>query len=79
MNYAKTPKYQWGQPIVAAVDLLNDGSFPEREADALLVAQGVPGEVVQVGRHEGSGTLVYMVEFPGGVVVGCREEELAPA
>lgn len=79
MDYSKMPKYRWGQPIVAATDLMNDGSFPDREEDVLLVAQGAPGEVVQVGQHVESGVLVYMVQFRDGAVVGCREEELAPA
>lgn len=79
MDYSRTPKYQWGQRVVAGIDLFNDGSYPERDEGALLVAQGAPGEVVQVGQHEESGIPVYMVEFPGGGVVGCLEEELALA
>lgn len=74
----RTPKYQWGQPVTAVVDLANDGSHPDAAADALLVAAGTLGEVVQTGMHEESNTPVYMVEFPDGKVIGCLEEELAP-
>lgn len=73
----RTPKYDWGQRVVAEVDLLNDGSYPERGAEALLVEKGTLGEVVQVGMHTDSNTPVYMVEFSGGCVVGCLEEEIA--
>lgn len=75
----REPRYQWGQPLQAACDLVNDGSYPELAAEALIVAAGTPGEVVNVGHHEGSNTPVYLVEFAGGRVVGCLEEELVPA
>ena len=45
------PKFDWGQRVVAAVDLVNDGSFPGEPDGTLLVGRGQPGEVVQVGRH----------------------------
>jgi nitrogen fixation protein NifZ len=70
-------KFQWGQPVCAALDLYNDGSLPDAPEDALLVAAGGPGEVVQMGRHEASGAPVYMVDF-GVAVLGCLEEELTP-
>ena len=72
----KMPKYDWGQRVVAAIDLFNDGSYPDIETDALLAEQGCVGEVVQVGMHEESATPVYMVEFPGNRVVGCLEDEI---
>lgn len=75
----RQPKYQWGQPVVAAVDLVNDGSYPEMAAEALLVACGTRGEIVQTGMHQESNTPVYLVEFPDGKVVGCLEEEIGPA
>lgn len=74
---SRMPRYEWGQHVVAGVDLFNDGSYPEREPEALLVRQGTVGEVVQVGKHEETDTPVYMVEFPGNRVVGCLEEEIA--
>jgi nitrogen fixation protein NifZ len=75
----REPKYQWGQAVTAATDLVNDGSYPDTEPEALLVAGGTRGEIVQTGMHEESHTPVYLVEFPGGKVVGCLEEEILPA
>jgi nitrogen fixation protein NifZ len=72
------PRYGWGQRVLAAADLFNDGSYPEQPTDALLVSCGEAGEVVQVGQHTDSGTVVYMVEFALNRVVGCCEQELAP-
>lgn len=71
----RLPKYQWGQPVRAAVHLYNDGSVPEVEEDRLLVAAGGPGEIVQVGHHTEANLPLYMVDF-GIVVLGCLEEEL---
>ncbi|MBI1175237.1 MAG: nitrogen fixation protein NifZ [Sideroxydans sp.] len=75
----REPKYQWGQPVNAVIDLINDGSFPDAEDGALLVASGTRGEIVQTGMHEESNIPVYIVEFPNGKIVGCLEEELEPA
>jgi nitrogen fixation protein NifZ len=75
----RQPKYQWGQPVVTLGDLVNDGSYPGAEVDALLIAKGTQGEIVQTGTHEESNTPVYLVEFPGGKVIGCLEEEIAAA
>jgi nitrogen fixation protein NifZ len=74
----RQPKFQWGQPVVALTDLINDGSFPGAELDALLIEMGTKGEIVQTGMHEESNTPVYLVEFPGGKVIGCLEAEIAP-
>jgi len=71
----RLPKYQWGQPVRAAMDLYNDGSVPEVEEDHLLVAAGGPGEIVQVGHHTEANVPLYLVDF-GLVVLGCFEEEL---
>lgn len=73
------PKFQWGQQVVALIDLVNDGSYPDASQDALLVASGSQGEVVQTGMHEESNTPIYLVEFPNGKVIGCLEAEIAPA
>lgn len=70
-------KYQWGQPVMAATDLYNDGSLPDVPEDALIVARGGPGEIVQIGHHEEANLPIYMVDF-GVAVLGCLEEELAP-
>ena len=75
----RQPKFQWGQPVIALTDLLNDGSYPGIELDALLVEIGTKGEIVQTGLHEESNTPVYLVEFPGGKVIGCLEAEIASA
>ncbi len=43
MIEAREPKYQWGQPVVAAIDLYNDGSLPDApQEDILLVVAGGP-------------------------------------
>ena len=80
MMEPRQEKFQWGQRVVAGIDLINDGTHPDCAENALLVARGTPGEVVQIGRHTETDTPVYIVEF--GVegaksrVVGCLEEEI---
>lgn len=73
----RLPRYDWGLRVKAAVDLFNDGSYPDQAADALLVAAGSQGEIVQVGSHQEANLPVYLVEFAGRVV-GCLEEEILP-
>jgi len=72
----RTALYQWGQPVIAATDLVNDGSYPDCAADELLAAAGTQGEVVQVGTIVDSKVPIYLVAFPNGRVVGCLEEEI---
>jgi len=79
MHYIREPKFQWGQPVVALTDLINDGCYPGADLDSLLIASGTRGEIVQTGLQEESNTPVYLVKFPGGKVVGCTEPEIAPA
>lgn len=74
----REPKYQWGQPVQALIDLLNDGSYPDLELDAMLAPNGSKGEIVQVGMHTEANVPIYLVEFPDGRVVGCLEEEIGP-
>ncbi len=74
----QTPKYQWGQPMVTCVDLVNDGSHPRASPHALLAAQGSPCEIVNVGAVESTGYPVYLVEFESGLVVGVLEDEIFP-
>lgn len=76
MQDIREPKFQWGQAVATLADLLNDGSYPDMADEALLVASGSKGEVVQTGMHEESGTPVYIVEFANGKVVGCLEHEI---
>ena len=64
------------QRVSCNVDLFNDGSYPERAPDALLAEAGSVGEIVNVGHHVEGNTPIYMVEFPGMMLVGCLEEEL---
>ncbi len=70
--------YAWGLRVVALDDLVNDGSYPERAAGAVLAAQGALGEIVNVGHATEQNEPVYLVEFDG-CVIGCLEEEIAPA
>jgi nitrogen fixation protein NifZ len=70
-------RFGWGQRVVARVDLFNDGGYPEYEPEALLVAVGTIGEIVQVGMHSETRTPIYLVEF-GRLVIGCLEEEIEP-
>ncbi|MEN9891260.1 MAG: putative NifZ protein [Pseudomonadota bacterium] len=71
-------KYQWGQEVLAVVDLYNDGSLPDVPEDQLVVVRGGPGEIVQVGHHTEANIPLYMVDF-GVCVLGCLEEEIALA
>ena len=73
------PLYEWGQGVQAAADLFNDGSYPEHPSEALLVQNGEAGQIVQVGHHTDSGTIIYMVEFAHHRIVGCLENELEPS
>jgi nitrogen fixation protein NifZ len=78
MMETTTPRYECRQRVQATADLFNDGTYPEQPLEALLVQNGEAGDVVQVGHHTDSGTIVYMVEFALNRVVGCFEHELAP-
>jgi len=79
MKMQTIPKYEWGQRIIASVKLYNDGSYPERDANTLLVEKGAPGEIVKVGVHTELDVAIYLVAFPGEIIVGCLEEEIVPA
>lgn len=72
----REPKYQWGQRVAAALDLYNDGSYPNEPPESLLARAGEAGEIVQVGTHTETNTPVYLVEFNSTHVVGCFEEEI---
>jgi nitrogen fixation protein NifZ len=74
----RQPKFQWGQQVRCTIDLVNDGSYPNAAEDALLVAAGGVGEIVQVGAHVDSNTPIYLVEFDQKYVIGCLEEEITP-
>ncbi len=74
----RAPAYAWGQRVIALDDLINDGSHPEREPDALLAARGSVGEIVNIGHAPDLNEPVYLVQF-ADCVVGCLEIELVPA
>jgi nitrogen fixation protein NifZ len=71
----REPRYQWGQQVLALVDLVNDGTYPDLPDDAILAGMGSEGEIVQVGRHVEANQPVYMIDFDGKVI-GCLEEEI---
>jgi nitrogen fixation protein NifZ len=77
LRETRAPRYPWGLPVVATRHLYNDGSLPDAEPDALLVARGGPGEIANVGHHDQSNQPIYMVDF-GSVVLGCLEHEIWP-
>ena len=74
----RLPKYQAGMRVKAAIDLRNDGSYPDYPPDSLLIATGMQGEIINVGEHTESNTPVYLVEFSEKLVVGVLEEEIEP-
>jgi nitrogen fixation protein NifZ len=73
------PKFDWGMRVRATTDLVNDGSYPDRAEDELLVSTGSLGEIVNIGAHVETETTIYLVEFSPQLVVGCLEEEIEPA
>lgn len=73
----RSPKYRPRQRVKAAIDLLNDGSFPGASAEECLVSVGYIGQIVQVGRHTEANLPIYMVDFGKQLVVGCLEAEIS--
>ena len=76
MKEPRMPIYQWGQTVFVEQDLANDGSYPGFPPEAVLVKSGTKGQIVQVGHHEEANIPIYLVEFEGGHVIGCFEEEI---
>ncbi|MEX3960342.1 nitrogen fixation protein NifZ [Trinickia sp. EG282A] len=72
------PEYSLGMRVIALDDLCNDGSYPDWGEGGRLVTAGALGEIVNVGRVIETGEPVYLVDF-GGQVIGCTEDEIAPA
>lgn len=72
-------RYDWGQRVRATTDLVNDGSYPDRAEEELLVKTGDLGEIVNVGTHVETEMVIYLVEFSPQLVIGCLEEEIEPA
>ena len=78
MQDIREARFYEGQAVKALIALHNDGSYPDRGDDVLLVSAGEAGQVVQVGLHIATNVPVYMVEFTNDFVVGCLESEIAP-
>jgi|GEM_PF-917926 len=77
-DMTREPKYEWGLRVTALEDLYNDGSYPDLEEGALIVAKGSVGEIRQIGHIEDANCPLYLVEFASGHVVGVLEEEISP-
>jgi nitrogen fixation protein NifZ len=71
------PLYDAGQRVRALGNLLNDGSFPDAEEEAVLVDAGAIGEIIKVGALVENNAIVYLVEF-NARAIGCFENEIAP-
>lgn len=77
-------KYDIGELVYAAEDILNDGGMPGiADEEGLIAPAGMRGMVIQYGRAEADETQhVYLVRFengPDGALgdpVGCLPEEL---
>ncbi|MFB9267583.1 nitrogen fixation protein NifZ [Bradyrhizobium erythrophlei] len=76
MIESRVPKYQSGQRVKTAVDLINDGSFPNASPDGLLIRAGGIGEIIRVGMHTEASVPIYLVDFGEQLIVGCVEEEI---
>jgi nitrogen fixation protein NifZ len=74
----RNSRFDWGMSVLSKDDLFNDGTYPGVEKEALIVGRGTRGEIVNVGTHSESNVTVYLVEFEGGQVVGCFEDEIQP-
>jgi len=70
------PKYDYGTEVRVIRNVRNDGTYPGMETGTLLISRGSVGCVVDVGTYL-QDQLIYRVHFlEGGMMVGCREEEL---
>ena len=78
MQAPVAPLYSWGMRVVALDDLCNDGSYAGQPDSAVLVERGSVGDIVNIGHATDLNEAVYLVEF-GSMVLGCFEEEIAPA
>ncbi len=74
----RNARYDWGLRVVVKEDIVNDGTFPGEQENALLVPAQSVGEIVRVGHHEEINVPVYLVEFGNGKVIGCLEDEIFP-
>ena len=75
-----------GDTILAAQDILNDGSFPTAEENEVLVPKGSKGMIIDEGHLEDDESrIVYLVKFechdnPAelGPPIGCWPEDIEP-
>jgi nitrogen fixation protein NifZ len=69
-----------GVDVLAAVQLRQDGSFPDPSVAVgeVLVPAGTSGQIIDVGTYLGE-HVVYAVMFETGRVVGCLARELRVA
>ncbi|RXG95180.1 nitrogen fixation protein NifZ [Bradyrhizobium zhanjiangense] len=70
------PKYRRGQRVKAAVDLINDHSYPNTEPEGVLLAAGATGEIINVAIHTEANVPIYIVDFGEQMLIGCLEEEI---
>ncbi len=72
-------RFSAGDLVVATRPLRQDGTFPDPSiaVGEVLVPEGVPGQVVDVGVYLGE-HVVYAVAFGSGRLVGCLEREIEP-
>ena len=74
--------YEIGELVFCSEDLLNDGGMPDADENAVLVAAGSRGMVVQTGYLEAAEQqMIYLVRFEDangelGQPIGCLPEEL---
>jgi nitrogen fixation protein NifZ len=72
--------FEYGQEVRVIRNIRNDGTYPGEEAGKLLIRRGSVGYI----RNRGTflqDQVIYEVHFLecGGMVIGCREEELIDA
>lgn len=77
----KLEELQPGDIIYAAMDIYNDGSVPDQNADALLAAAGNRGVLINSGHlEEQPEQALYLVRFEGasglGPAIACWPDEL---
>lgn len=73
-----------GDTILSTKDIVNDGSFPNVEENALLVQSGTRGVVIEQGHLEDNeAKIVYLVKFEDinnpaelGPPIGCWPEDI---
>ncbi len=72
--------YEYGQSVRVIRNIRNDGTYPGVDTGKLLVRRGSVGYVRSRGTFL-QDQVIYEVHFmdEGGILVGCREEELIDA